>query len=274
MKVITLINNKGGVGKTSSSVNLAYSMAYLGKKVLLLDLDPQGNASSIFSKIDYLELFKDKISLHKSSQYSMEDVLLGEVSIQEAVCKTTHSNLDYIPTYLTLAEAEGKMNIDLRSPQQYRLKNKLEVPEVKSYYDYVVIDCSPSLSILNINALVASTDVYIPIKTDGASVLGISMTLNLIRDVQKYQQDLEYKGCFFTMYNERKNISKEMKYFLEELFVQAKLLPLHIGVSRLIEEGSLYHKVLLECDPGVREAITRQYLALARYMIGGEVASE
>lgn len=271
MKVITLINNKGGVGKTSSVVNLAYSLADMGKKVLLIDMDPQSNASGIFSKINYIHLFTNMVNKAEKTHYSIEDVLLDDrVTIQEAVKSTSHPNLDYIPTYLTLSETETRMNLDIRQPQQYRLRNKIHTKEVKETYDCILIDCSPSLSVLNINALVASTDVYIPIKTDGCSVLGIPMTLNLIKDVQKYQYELKYRGCFFTMFNERKNVSKEMIGFLNAFFPASKVLDLHIGVSKLIEEGSVNHKVLLEYDPKKKEKITNQYIELAQYMVSQE----
>lgn len=271
MKVITLINNKGGVGKTSSVVNLAYSLADMGKKVLLIDMDPQSNASGIFSKVDYVQLFTSMVNKVEKTHYSIEDVLLDDsVSIKEAVQPTTHPNLEYIPTYLTLSEAETRMNLDIRQPQQYRLRNKIHTKEVKEKYDCILIDCSPSLSVLNINALVSSTDVYIPIKTDGCSVLGIPMTLNLIRDVQKYQNELNYRGCFFTMFNERKNVAKEMIGFLNLFFPAANVLDLHIGISRLVEEGSVHHKVLLEYDPKKKEKITKQYMELAEYMISQE----
>ena len=156
MRTITFINNKGGVGKSSSSVIVAHMLTQMGKKVLFVDVDPQGNSSSIFSDLDVIDLLANMIQGTETNQeVTVQDLFINsKMDIHEAIRKTRYENLDVIPALLTLAEIEEQLKADIKMPQQFRLKNHFK--KIENEYDYCVIDCSPSISILNVNALAAA----------------------------------------------------------------------------------------------------------------------
>lgn len=268
MKTIIFLNNKGGVGKTASVTTIAHMMASkYGKKVLLIDLDPQMNTTCMFSEVDFVQLFFQIYKgVHTHGNKSIEDLLLNrDIDIHECIKHTEYDNLDIIPSYLTLSEAEERMKADVRSPQQFRLQKHLRT--IQNEYDYCIIDSSPSVSIININGLVASDEVYLPLRCDGGSLLGAAITMNLFETVAEYNPRLKVGGMFFTQWNGRKNVSKAVYELLGEVFSEY-LLPINIGVSKNIEEGSMVQKPLLQYDSGKNKCnATNDYLALTEYII-------
>ena len=268
MKTIIFLNNKGGVGKTASVTTVAHMLATVyNKKVLLVDLDPQMNTTCMFNEVDFVEQFYEIYQgTCKKKEYSVEDLLLDkELDIHECIRRTEYKNLDIIPAFLTLSEAEERMKADVRSPQQFRLQKHLK--RVQNEYDYCIIDSSPSISIININGLVAADRVYIPLRCDGGSLLGISITMNLCETVAEYNSNLEVGGMFFTQWNGRKNVSKVVYDLVDDIF-HDYLLPITIGSSKNIEEGSLAQIPLLAYDSGKNKSnITKEYLKLTEYIM-------
>lgn len=268
MRTIIFLNNKGGVGKTASVTTVAHMMASrYDKKVLLIDLDPQMNTTCMFSQVDFIEQFsKIYKGEYGKAEKSVEDLLLDKsMDIHECIKKTGYPNLDLIPSFLTLSEAEERMKADVRSPQQFRLQNHLK--RVRSEYDYCIIDTSPSISIININGLVAADEVYIPLRCDGGSLLGAAITMNLVETVAEYNSGLSIGGMFFTQWNGRKNISKTVYELLEDAFGN-HLLPMTIRGSKNIEEGSLVQMPLLEYDSGkTKSGVTEDYIKLTEHIM-------
>ena len=177
MKVLSFLNNKGGVGKTASVSTLSHLLAAeYGKRVLVVDLDPQGNVSNLFGQMDIIALIKARRGEPiETVPYSVGDLLVNtDMDVHTAVKRTNYTNLDIIPSLPTLSAIEEQLKADIKTPQQFRLANHLQ--KLDSEYDYCLIDCSPSLSILNVNALVASDEVYIPTLADADSLFGIELT--------------------------------------------------------------------------------------------------
>lgn len=271
MKTITFLNNKGGVGKTASVTTIAHILATeFQKKVLLIDLDPQMNTTCMFSEVDFVEQFlRIYKGVYTTIEKSVEDLLLDKnMDIHECIKKTKYENLDIIPSFLTLSEAEERMKADVRSPQQFRLQKHLK--KVQDEYDYCIIDSSPSISIININGLVAADEVYLPLRCDGGSLLGIAITMNLFETVAEYNPGLKIGGMFFTQWNGRKNVSKVVYDLLRETF-EDKILPITIRAGKNIEEGSLAQMPLLAYDSGKRKSgVTEDYLKLTKYIMNSE----
>lgn len=271
MKTIAFINNKGGVGKTASVTTIGHMMATLhNKRVLLIDLDPQGNTSSRYSKIDFFEIFLSIMERRPAqTELSIEDVLMDtSLDIHEAIKQTNYENLDIIPSHLTLSEVEERLKADITTPQQFKLKQQLK--KVADEYDYCLIDCSPSISILNINGLTASDEVYIPLKNDGDSCIGLAITRNLVETVSDYNPQLHIGGVFMTQYNNRKNVAKELYAILQDILPQygIPLLPIQIGTTKFLEENTLEQKPLLEVDSGKNKCnATLAYMDLTEYML-------
>ncbi len=194
-RIIAIANQKGGVGKTTTAVNLAACLAEVGKKILAVDMDPQGNMSS--------GLGIDKEEVEKSTY----ELIIGEINIKEGIISNIFDNLDILPTNINLSAAEVEMtgieNV------HYILKEALE--EVKNNYDYIVIDCPPSLSLLTLNSMVAADSVIVPIQCEYFALEGLSQlmhTINLVRD--RLNENLEIEGIVFTMYDARTNLSLQV----------------------------------------------------------------
>ena len=194
-RIIAVANQKGGVGKTTTSINLAACLAEKGKKVLAVDMDPQGNLTS--------GLGVDKDSVEKS----IYELIIGEVDINEVINKEVLENLDIIPTSIDLSAAEIELiGVD---DKEYILRNAID--QVKDQYDFVIIDCPPSLSMLTINAMTTADSVIVPIQCEYYALEGLSQlihTVELVKD--RLNSKLEIEGAVFTMYDARTNLSLQV----------------------------------------------------------------
>ena len=223
-KVISVANQKGGVGKTTTTVNLATLLAKKGKKVLLIDTDPQGNATSGLGVTKELEL-------------SVYDILIGETAFNETVQETAVKNLKVCPSNISLAGAEVEL-VSMMSREQ-RLKTKLD--EVKEQYDYVLIDCPPSLGLITLNAFTASDSVLIPVQCEYFALEGLGQLLNTVNLVKKHlNKNLEIEGALLTMYDARTNLSnqvvKEVKKYFEDK-VYKTVIPRNVRLSEAPSYG-------------------------------------
>ncbi len=194
-KVIAIANQKGGVGKTTTSINLSASLAAKGKKVLVIDTDPQGNTTSGFG-VDKNEI-----------ENTVYELLLGECSIKEAIINDVMPGVSIIASNVNLAAAEIELiGVDRK---EYILKN--EVDWIRADYDYIVIDCPPSLSMLTINAMTTADSVLVPIQCEYYALEGLSQlihTINLVKE--RLSPDLSMEGVVFTMYDARTNLSEQV----------------------------------------------------------------
>ena len=194
-RIIAIANQKGGVGKTTTSINLSSCLADLGKKVLLVDIDPQGNATS---GVGFIK---------QNLENTVYELFLDECTISECLTKSVVDNLNVLPSNVNLSGAE----IDLIGVEnrEYILKNVLD--QIKDLYDYIIIDCPPSLNILTVNAMTAADSVIVPIQCEYYALEGLSQlihTINLIQD--RLNNDLEIDGIVFTMYDSRTNLSSDV----------------------------------------------------------------
>ena len=209
MKVLVFANQKGGVGKTTSAVNIAAALGILGKRTLLIDFDPQGNASSAVGV--------------RKAQVTSYDVIIGRHTAESAIIETEYKNLHVIPAKMALAGAEFEL-VDLEH-REARLKNALE--PIRDNYDYAIIDCPPSLGLLTINALTCGDGVIIPMQCEYFSLEGLSQMMQTIKQVKNlYNPKLTLTGILITMYNGRLNLSISVldelkKYYADKLFKSA-----------------------------------------------------
>ena len=193
-KIISVANQKGGVGKTTTTVNLGTILAKRGKNVLLIDADPQGNATS-------------GLGVTKDVELSVYDVLIGETEVEETLQETIIKNLRICPSNISLAGAEVQL-VPMMSREQ-RLKTKLD--KVKDKYDYILIDCPPSLGLITLNAFTASDSVLIPIQCEYFALEGLGQLLNTVNLVKKHlNKNLDIEGALLTMYDARTNLSNQV----------------------------------------------------------------
>ncbi|MDD3415638.1 MAG: AAA family ATPase [Lachnospiraceae bacterium] len=194
-RIIAIANQKGGVGKTTTAINLSSCLASLGKKVLALDMDPQGNMTS------GLGVDKDEV------ENTVYELILGESTIEECICKDVLENLDVLPANVNLAAVE----VDLIDIENKQFIVKEEVAKICDNYDYIIIDCPPALGILTINAMTTATSVIVPIQCEYYALEGLSQLMHTIDLVHnRMNPELEMEGVVFTMYDARTNLSLQV----------------------------------------------------------------
>ena len=223
-KIISVANQKGGVGKTTTTVNLSTILAKKGKKVLLIDTDPQGNATS-------------GLGVSKDVELSVYDILIGDTEFDETLQETAIKNLKVCPSNISLAGAEVQL-VSMISREQ-RLKTKLD--KIKDQYDYILIDCPPSLGLVTLNAFTASDSVLIPVQCEYFALEGLGQLLNTVNLVKKHlNKNLEIEGALLTMYDARTNLSnqvvKEVKKYFEDK-VYKTVIPRNVRLSEAPSYG-------------------------------------
>lgn len=251
-KIMAVANQKGGVGKTTTSVNLGAGLASLGKRVLLVDIDPQGNTTS-------------GVGINKADVANcIYDVIINEVPPQEAIVETQIEGLHIIPATIQLAGAE----IELVSTISREVRLKKSLAMVKKNYDYILIDCPPSLGMLTINSLTASDSVIIPIQCEYYALEGLSQLLNTVRLVQKHlNTSLQIEGVLLTMFDARTNLGIQVieevkKYFQQKVY--QTIIPRNVRLSEAPSHG----QSIITYDPRSRGA--EVYLELAKEVISYE----
>lgn len=251
-KMIAVGNQKGGVGKTTTTVNLGAALASLGKRVLIIDSDSQGNATS-------------GLGVHRGDvKYSLYEVLVDQVPIQEAICQTSRENLDLIPSTIQLAAAELEL-VGIKN-RENRLKDA--IADVRDDYDYILVDCPPSLGQLSINAFTASHTILIPVQAEYYAMEGLTQLLNTIRLVQKtYNRNFRIEGVLITMLDARTNLGFEVvdevrKYFQEKVY--QTMIPRNVRLS----EAPSFGQSIIDYDPKSRGA--ERYLELAKEVIAND----
>ena len=247
-KVVAIANQKGGVGKTTTSINLSSILAKKGKKVLLIDTDPQGNATS-------------GLGIDKDLEYSVYDVIVNDVQIEDVIKNTKNKNLKVCPSTINLAGAEVEL-VSMISREQ-RLKEKLDL--IKDQFDYVIIDCPPSLGLITLNTFTAADSVLIPIQCEFYALEGLGQLINTIEIVKKHlNKNLKIEGALLTMYDARTNLSNQVvkevkKYFGENVY--KTVIPRNVKLS----EAPSYGMSITEYDShskGARsyDKLTKEFL--------------
>ena len=254
-KVIAIANQKGGVGKTTTSVNIAASLAATKRRVLLIDMDPQGNAT-MGSGINKMDL-----------ELSALDVLMGEKPITEVLTKSINGGYDLLPGNADLIGAEVGLLDELA--REIRLRNAVD--EIKGNYDFIFIDCPPSLNMLTVNALVAASSVIIPMQCEYYALEGLSALLESIDKIRKYlNPDLKIEGLLRTMYDPRNNLAIQVSTQLLEHFgekVYRTIIPRNVRLAEAPSHGL----PIIKYDKSSRGALA--YLALAGEMLRRESAT-
>lgn len=246
-KIIGVANQKGGVGKTTTAVNLAAALGVLEKKVLLIDADPQANATS--------GLGIEEVN------FSTYNLLEHSADVKDCIQKTSSPNLDLVPSHIDLVAAEIEL-VD-RDKREYMLKKALE--EVKSEYDYIIIDCAPSLGLITVNALTAADSVIIPIQCEYFALEGLGKLLNTVKNVQKiHNYDLDIEGLLLTMYDSRLRLSNQV---VEEVNTHFPEMVFETVISRNVRlsEAPSFGESILMYDAESKGAI--QYIQLAEEVL-------
>jgi len=246
-KIIGIANQKGGVGKTTTAVNLAAALGVLEKKVLLIDADPQANATS--------GLGVEEIN------YSTYNLLEHSADVRECIVPTSSPNLDLIPSHIDLVAAEIEL-VD-RDKREYMLKKALE--EVKNEYDFIIIDCAPSLGLITVNALTAADSVIVPIQCEYFALEGLGKLLNTIKNVQKiHNHNLDIEGLLLTMFDARLRLSNQV---VEEVNTHFPEMVFESVISRNVRlsEAPSFGESILKYDAECKGAV--QYIQLAEEIL-------
>lgn len=254
-KVISLVNQKGGVGKTTTSINLSASLAVEGKKVLLVDLDPQGNATT------GVGFNKGDIDL------SIYDVFNGTCDINNAILHTKFKDLDLLPSSLQLAGVDIELMDKGREDPNFRMsfQFKSKIDQCKDNYDYVIVDCPPTLGVITTNALVASDSVIIPVQCEFYALEGITQLLNAIMlTKKKLNPNLKLEGVLLTMFDSRANLSIEVIEEIRSYFKDKVYTTLIPRLIRLAEAPS-HGKPIIAYDPKSKGSLA--YMNLAKEVI-------
>ena len=245
-KVIAIANQKGGVGKTTTSVNLSACLGELGQRVLLIDIDPQGNATS------GLGIDKGKI------EKSIYDVLVDDIPIKDTVIGTEVDNLKVLPATIQLAGAE----IELVASMSRETKLKKAIDKIKNEYDFVIIDCPPSLGLLTINSLTAANSILVPIQCEFYALEGLSQLMQTVSLVQNnLNPQLELEGVLLTMFDGRTNLSLQVAEEVRSHFggkVYETIIPRNVRLS----EAPSYGQPIIKYDPRSKGAEVYGELAL------------
>lgn len=254
-KIIAIANQKGGVGKTTTSVNLSALLAKRGKKVVLIDADPQGNATS-------------GLGVDKDVEKSLYDVLINEEPVAGTLQDTVEKNLKICPSNMNLAGAEVELVSQMS--REHRLKEQLE--EIKDKFDYIFIDCPPSLGLITLNSFTAADSVLIPVQCEYYALEGLGQLLNTINLVKKHlNKSLEIEGALLTMYDIRTNLSNQVvkevkKYFDDKVY--KTVIPRNVRLS----EAPSFGMPITMYDPKSKGA--RSYEKLAKEFLKMEEAKE
>ena len=224
-KIVAIVNQKGGVGKTTSAVNLAAAVAAKGKKVLLVDIDAQGNATSGFGV------------RKKDTALSTYDVLINKTSAKEVLVKTRYDNMWLLPSNMNLAGAE----VELVEMPKRESRLKMALAPIDEEFDYIFLDCPPSLGIITLNALTAADSVLVPIQCEYYALEGLSQLMTTVRTVKrKYNEHLEIEGVLLTMYDGRLNLTAQVveevkRFFPKKVFTTA--IPRNVRLSEAPSYG-------------------------------------
>lgn len=254
-KIIALVNQKGGVGKTTTSINLAASLGMLGKKTLLVDLDPQSNAST------GLGVYKSDV------KYNVYDLLIGAADINQVIKSTKFKNLSIIPSSINLAGLDAELIDRSQKDPTFTKGNQLKthLRQISEKYDFIIVDCPPSLGILTINALTAVNSVIIPVQCEYFALEGVTQLLNSIVMAQRnLNPRLDIEGVLLTMLDSRTKLGLEVvedirKFFKERVY--DTIIPRLIRLSEAPSHG----KPIIEYDPSSMGAVA--YLNLAKEVI-------
>ena len=223
-KIISIANQKGGVGKTTTAINLSTVLAKKGKKVLMIDADPQGNGTS-------------GVGVDKDQQFSVYDVLIEDIEIENTLQKTQVRNLDLCPSNINLAGAEVQL-VSMEN-REYKLKEKVD--KIKDKYDFIIIDCPPSLGLITLNAFTASDSVLIPVQCEYYALEGLGQLLNTIELVKKrMNKSLRIEGALLTMYDARTNLSNQVVKEVKNYFgdrVYKNVIPRNVKLSEAPSYG-------------------------------------
>ena len=241
-KIISVANQKGGVGKTTTTVNLSTILAKKGKKVLLIDTDPQGNATS-------------GLGVSKDVELSVYDILIGDTEFDETLQETAIKNLKVCPSNISLAGAEVQL-VSMMSREQ-RLKTKLD--KIKDQYDYILIDCPPSLGLITLNSFTASDSVLIPVQCEYYALEGLGQLLNTVNLVKKHlNKNFDIEGALLTMYDMRTNLSNQVVKEVNNYFgdkVYKTVIPRNVKLS----EAPSYGMPITVYDPRY-EKLVKEFL--------------